>query len=128
MLTYSYLKPYLDQLIVLAKKMCINIEFEAVPFCIIPQAMQMVGELRYYYGESICEPVKEVMFNWSEIRRSIKKKGKNCNKCDMNEFCEGVWCEYVDVFGADELNPVVFSSEKKDMLITKIREYVYHNK
>lgn len=128
MLTYSYLKPYLDQLITSAKKMCINVEFEAVPFCIIPQAMQMVGELKYYYGKSICEPVKEFMFEWDEIRRSIKKKGKNCNKCDMNEFCEGVWCEYVDAFGTNELNPIVFSSEKKDMLITKIREYLYHHK
>ncbi|NBH16798.1 radical SAM protein [Clostridiaceae bacterium] len=122
--TYSYLKPYLDQLIRIGKKNCINIEFEAIPFCIIPQAMQLVGELKYFDGDTICTQVKEDTFQWDEVRKSIKSKGENCAKCDMNEFCEGPWCEYVDTFGTDELKPIVFPEEHRDKIIEKIKEYL----
>lgn len=122
--TYSYLKPYLDQLIICAKENCINIEFEAIPFCIIPQAMQLVGELKYFDGDTICTQVKEDTFQWGEVRKSIKSKGKNCAKCDMNEFCEGPWYEYVDTFGTDELKPIVFPEVQRDKIIEKIKEHL----
>lgn len=44
---YSFLKPILFELITEAKNRNVNIEFEAIPFCIIPYAMQLVGELKY---------------------------------------------------------------------------------
>lgn len=122
--TYSYLKPYLDKLIVVAKEKCINIEFEAIPFCIVPQAMQMVGELKYFDGDTICTQVKEETFQWSEVRKSIKQKGKNCSKCDMGQFCEGPWSEYVEAFGTNELKPIMFPEGKKEIILERIKQHL----
>ena len=86
--------------------------------------MQLVGELKYFDGDTICTQVKEDTFQWGEVRKSIKSKGKNCAKCDMNEFCEGPWCEYVDTFGTDELKPIVFPEVQRDKIIEKIKEHL----
>lgn len=68
---YSYLQPILEKLIFTAKVCNVNIEFEAVPFCIIPNHMQLVGELKYFDGDTLCTQVKEDTFQWSEVRKSI---------------------------------------------------------
>lgn len=121
---YSFLKPILFELIEEAKHRNINIEFEAIPFCIIPYAMQLVGELKYYDGDTICTQVKEETFQWSEVRKSIKAKGEQCLKCDMYSFCEGPWQEYVDAFGTEELVPIKFPEDKKKVIINTIKCYL----
>lgn len=121
---YSQLKPFLDSVILKAKELCINIEFEAIPFCIIPHALHYVGELKYYDGDTLCTQVREETFQWNEVRISIKSKGKKCQECDMNMFCEGVWCEYAEAFGVDELIPIVFPVEKKEKIITQIKQWL----
>lgn len=122
--TYSYLQPILNRLIDTAKEYGVNIEFEAVPFCIIPNNMYLVGELKYFDGDTICTQVKEDTFKWSEVRKSIKKKGANCINCDMNEFCEGVWFEYVDAFGEEEFKPIIFPKEHKEAILSSIKKYL----
>ena len=121
---YKYLQPIFGKLIDTAKQCDVNIEFEAVPFCIIPNNMQLVGELKYFDGDTICTQVKEDTFQWSEVRKSIKKKGNNCIKCDMNEFCEGPWSEYVDEFGEDEFRPIVFPNEYRENVVSNINKYL----
>ena len=121
---YSFLKLILFELITEAKKRNVNIEFEAIPFCIIPYAMQLVGELKYYDGDTICTQVKEETFQWSEVRKSIKAKGEQCSKCDMSAFCEGPWQEYVEAFGTEELVPIKFPEDKKEIIINTIKGYL----
>lgn len=60
--TYSELRPNLDLLIKEAKAYHIQIEFEAIPFCMIPHDMQLVGELKYRFGDTICTQVGEIPF------------------------------------------------------------------
>lgn len=127
--TFSSLKLILQNLISEAKALNANLEFEAIPFCIIPNNMQLVGELKYFFDkETICEPVNEASFHWNEIRHSIKKKGINCEKCDMNIFCEGVWEEYIDIFGDSELYPIKFHTDEKDIIIHNIKNYLIKHK
>lgn len=121
---YSELRSIFSEMVVLSKKCGCNIEFEAVPFCIIPYAMQMVGELKYYDGDTLCTQVKEETFQWSKVRRSIKRKGQRCSECDMNEFCEGIWCEYAEAFGTEELNPIIFPIEKKKLILAQIHKFL----
>lgn len=121
---YSFLKPILFELITEAKNRNVNIEFEAIPFCIIPYAMQLVGELKYYDGDTICTQVKEETFQWSEVRKSIKAKGEQCSNCDMSSFCEGPWQEYAEAFGTDELVPIKFPEDKKESIINTIKGYL----
>ena len=119
---YKNLKPYLDETINEANKLHVNIEFEAVPFCIIPNCMQLVGELKFYDGDTLCRQVNEEVFDWNEIRQEIKLKGPNCKMCDMNEFCEGPWSEYSEAFGFDELKPIKFSNREK--VIVGLKKYL----
>lgn len=121
---YFELKPILNKLIETAKNEKVNIEFEAIPFCIIPNNMNLVGELKYFDGDTICTQVKEDTFNWGEIRKSIKQKGIVCEKCDMNEFCEGPWSEYVEAFNFDEFKPIIFPVEQKQKIIQNIKLYL----
>ena len=124
--TYSELKPILNKLISTAKNKNVNIEFETIPFCIIPNNMNLVGELKYFDGNTICTQVKEDTFNWSEVRKSIKTKGEACNKCDMLNFCEGPWSEYVEHFGFVEFQPIIFPIESREKLIKEIEHYLKH--
>ena len=118
--TYTDIQPYLKELIKVAREYSVNIEFEAIPYCIIPYAMQLVGELKYYEGDTLCTHVKEETFQWSEVRHAIKRKGPKCIDCDMNQFCEGVWEEYEAAFGTSELTPIKFPSNSREHLIKSI--------
>jgi MoaA/NifB/PqqE/SkfB family radical SAM enzyme len=41
-----------------------------------------------------------------ESRRGKKIKGKQCKKCSFNDRCYGVWRNYAEIFGLDELKPI----------------------
>lgn len=118
--TYTELKPILKELVTNAKAHGVNIEFEAVPFCIIPYAMQLVGELKYLEGNTFCTQVKEDEFDWGEVRKSIKSKSPRCKDCDMSKVCEGVWSEYAEAFGTDELQPIALPAHQKDIILNRL--------
>lgn len=119
---YSILSPILKELIKKARHYHVQVEFEAIPFCIVPFAMQTVGELKYFRGDTLCTQVKEETFQWSNVRKNIKRKAEQCAVCDMDVFCEGVWMEYIEVFGVKEFRPIHFPSEEKKEIIRKIRQ------
>lgn len=121
--TYSNIKYILEKVINKSEQMNVNIEFEAVPFCIIPKHMRLVGELKYLRSSSICTQVKEETFEWDDIRKSIKRKGKDCLKCSLDSVCEGPWSEYIDAFGDDELKPIILSEEDKNKILNAIYNF-----
>lgn len=118
--TYTQLKPILKELIDQSKKLCVNVEFEAIPFCIIPFAMQLVGEIKYLSDDTICTQVREETFTWEVVRKKIKHKSSKCNICDMSPVCEGVWLEYADTFGTDELSPIKLPEKYKNTILNKL--------
>lgn len=120
--TYSELKEILREMIDIATQEKINIEFEAIPFCVIPYAMQLVGELKYFEGNTICTQVREDTFDWEKVRKSIKRKGNNCINCDMDNFCEGPWSEYVEIFGTDELIPIRLPTKSKELIYKSLNK------
>lgn len=116
--TYSELKKYLFETIELAKRLEIQIEFEDIPFCIIPKNMHLVGELKYLGDDdAFCSQVKEKMFDWNQIRKDIKSKSEKCLNCDLNTICEGVWSEYTETFGFNDFKPIKFPANKKESVI-----------
>ena len=118
--TYTALSPILKNMVEEAKNKRINIEFEAIPFCIIPYAMQLVGELKYLSGNTLCTQVKEDTFDWETVRKGIKRKSPKCKSCDMNSICEGVWSEYSESFGLSELKPIVLPIDIKNRILDKL--------
>lgn len=121
--TYESLKEKLENTIQLAKKHNILIEFEAIPFCIIPRHLKLVGELQYLQSNTICTQVKEDTFVWNDVRKSIKRKGKNCGRCFFDSICEGPWQEYVESFGDSELQPIQVDEKYREILMESLRTF-----
>lgn len=124
--TYSELRPDLGSLITEAKKHHVQLEFEAIPFCIIPHDMQLVGELKYHFGNTVCTQVGEAPFDWSEVRKNIKSKAPQCGHCSMNSICEGVWSEYIAAYGVSEFIPISVPEHMKKRLMSALdRRYTH---
>ncbi len=115
---YADLKPLFESTIDIAKHNDINIEFETVPFCIIPKHMKLIGELKYLKGSSKFTQVKEETQDWNEVRHQIKKKVASCQRCAMFSICEGVWSEYIDSFGGKEFSPIAFNNREQHQRLT----------
>lgn len=118
---YRDLKPVLKRIVERGAELGIGIEFEAVPFCIIPDSPECVTEI-YDLENSIrlFKPVASTTLDWNEIRPGIKKKGRNCDQCLYGLFCEGCWSEYVDHFGDEELEPVTEANDATIKLISTV--------
>lgn len=120
---YSCLKENLNLACKIAKNNNINIELETIPFCIVPNYIEFVGELYYLKNETVCSPVNKNSYAWNDIRRSIKKKGKRCSICYFNNICEGVWDEYYETFGGDEFIPMQYKNEYDQLIKSAIDNY-----
>ncbi len=124
--TYSELRSDLDSLIRAAKTYHIQIEFETIPFCMIPYNMQLVGELKYRFGNTLCTQVGEDPFDWAEVRKCIKSKAPQCEHCSMDSICEGVWSEYINAYGGSEFVPISVSGQMKKRLMAALdRRYAH---
>ena len=113
---YNDLKPIFESLIQIAHNNKINVEFETVPFCIIPKHMKLVGELKYLKGSAMFTQVREDTKDWNDVRHSIKKKPGTCQSCAMNSICEGPWNEYIHTFGGNEFKPIILGNDQKRLL------------
>ncbi|MBQ3625140.1 MAG: radical SAM protein [Synergistaceae bacterium] len=121
---YKDLKTKLKEIIYTAKEHEIKIEFEAVPFCVIPYAMHLVGELKYFKSNTLCSQVHEKVFDWDKVRKDIKIKPELCGRCDMNLFCEGVWREYYEAYAlniSDDLEPLKIPEALKIKIMQKLK-------
>lgn len=124
---YSEIRADLNSAISEAKACNIQIEFEAIPFCMIPHNMSLVGELKYRFGNTLCSQVGEKPFDWAEVRTNIKKKSSQCCRCSMNSICEGVWAEYIESYGESEFIPIVVPEHMKQRLIAMLDKQFIHS-
>jgi len=44
--------------------------------------------------------------DYRNVLRADKRKGEQCAQCSLTGICDGVWREYAESFGTDELRPV----------------------
>lgn len=104
---YCDLRPQIMNLASLAKKNHINLSFETIPFCVLPEYPEMMSELVYRCKAVKCTQVNEDTFDWNVVRKRIKTKMPFCSSCFFDKYCEGPWSEYVDKYGISEFNPIV---------------------
>lgn len=85
-----------------------NIVTEAIPLCLLGQHKDLASENLYRAAiKSEVRQLDQDPRNWSDDRTGDgKAKGPQCVDCALNQECEGVWKEYYDAFGGDELIPV----------------------
>ena len=107
-LKYSDFLPLLDEIIRLSKINNFTIALEGIPACLIKDENKLdyIGELRDLKTEVVAfnNPQKErENFNWQERKANeFKVKHEKCAQCEFDKFCEGVWRDYVDIFGWEE--------------------------
>jgi MoaA/NifB/PqqE/SkfB family radical SAM enzyme len=118
---YSDIKEELTGLIEAAQENDMQIDFEAIPFCIIPWYPDYVGELYDLQDANrFFKPVSRSTSDWNQVRRAIKRHGSRCGECCYGLICEGPWKEYIEHFGDGELEPVPLSPEAAARLFSKI--------
>lgn len=104
---YKHLKPLLPELIALAEENGFYMDFESIPFCLIPQTPWLVGDIQYFnnLSRSVVHLDSEV-FDWNKKRCENKSKFAQCASCFYEYMCEGIWKKYVKVFGDKEFKPI----------------------
>ena len=102
--------PLLDEIIKLAKINNFTVAFEGIPACLIKDENKLdyIGELRDLNTEVVAfnNPQKErENFNWQERKANeFKIKHEKCTQCEFDKFCEGVWRDYIDIYGWEEFD------------------------
>lgn len=89
----------------------VKVTFEAIPFCFLNGFENCASELRYleeYIKGTATElrQVDEPTINWQQERLRIKSKPIQCKECKYYAVCEGMWCEYLELYGGEEFKPV----------------------
>jgi len=91
------------------KKNNVSFSVEGIPLCYMQgyekycsetQRMQKQAQVYLGSGESKHDDLHEF------IHSELKKKGNQCKSCQINQYCAGVWKEYADIYGTDELYPI----------------------
>jgi len=125
---YAVATPYLLKAILLNefhfKK---QFSFGGFPMCVLPaRLLSSKSLLRKYMGEyrdlsTDCsirgEGEKDgvvklsngrARFNWQDRKRfDLKGKMKACQSCSLSDVCEGVWQNYIDIWGDSEFQPIL---------------------
>ncbi len=89
----------------------IKVTYEAIPFCFLQGYENTVSELHYLkqYLEgktSLLRQIGDPEMDWQKDRILIKSKAKQCKDCRYFNICEGVWREYIELYGSSEFKPV----------------------
>ncbi len=108
-----------------------ELTFGGVPLCMFPQ--EFLGNrhvLQRYLGDvyrdlsTSCSVRTEgvetgvartengrARFNWQDRKRyDLKDKPLRCRRCALNSVCEGLWMNYSDLYGSDELSPLLWDA------------------
>jgi MoaA/NifB/PqqE/SkfB family radical SAM enzyme len=104
---YDDLRGVLQKVIAAANRRGVYVDFESVPYCMLPAHPELVWDAQYLIPmrRSVVH-LDESPIDWDSARVEKKAKGSMCDQCVFDSICEGVWEEYLGVFGESELHPV----------------------
>ncbi len=84
-------------------------QVEAIPPCLLPSFEKHTVDLRprQVTGSDMGSgfPGGRVPL-YREALRKEKRKGKQCASCSLETICDGIWKEYAEKLGTEELCPV----------------------
>ena len=107
--TLTEMKPYIDELLDYTSKIKPKPLLEGVPLCFMKghedqsaETWRLTEFLPVNYGS---EGEKRHYDLHSHIFYKLKRKSKSCANCSKNDICAGVWQEYADIHGTNELKP-----------------------
>jgi len=98
----SVVSPYLQQALKIGLKKVPCYVYNMAP-CILPGQEKVINDI-FQSDTYLRGPGFECSID--ENRRKMKVKSKTCKECKYNNRCYGVWKNYADFFGLEELKPV----------------------
>ncbi|MDP1852655.1 MAG: radical SAM protein [Candidatus Omnitrophota bacterium] len=99
--SYGIISPYIKKAVELAKK-CDLMIFN--PYCGVPLC---IGGWHKYLSQCVEYTENTLRFNSRENNLNLGKiKGPNCVKCNLYNFCNGVWREYALIYSFSDLKPI----------------------
>jgi MoaA/NifB/PqqE/SkfB family radical SAM enzyme len=114
--SYTQIKPYIEECLDWAIENNINLKLESI----LPCNLDKEYPLKYYYDFTEFMAQKQFKMvdaqydSWEEFTKRDKKKDlTKCQSCVFNQFCNGVWREYIAVHGFEEIKPVTLIKNKK---------------
>ena len=95
-----------------------NWDVRYVPLCYFEGYFNQVSELAEiatFKTEQIGRDEKRSGYDYQKKRKEIARvRPDKCKKCALYEYCEGLWVEYHNRFGDDELKPVKSISAEEE--------------
>ena len=82
---------------------------EAIPPCLLPGFEKHSMDIcpRQVMGSDMGSGLPEGRVpQYREALRAEKRKGKQCGSCSLSPICDGIWKEYAEKLGTEELSPV----------------------
>ncbi len=115
----SKVEPYLKEALDLCKKKKINFSLSTcgtVPLCFLSEYEDVLldqQELDQPENVGLVDANQNTRYQLAskKFHKKTKIKSSVCEKCFFDDRCGGLWKDYVSIYGADELKPVV--SRKK---------------
>lgn len=77
-----------------------------VPFCFLHGYEKHINELNIPHMEIHAANPEHSTDDYNLRRKANKVKPKQCRTCRHDAVCEGVWPEYAEIYGFEELKPV----------------------
>jgi len=105
----SWMEPYIYEMLEYLKSKKIHALLEGVPLCYMQGFENKSAEthrMRIPAVKYLSEGKLTHDSLHDHILHNLKRKSEDCNICRLNEICAGVWQEYADIHGVDELFPV----------------------
>jgi len=104
----SEIEKYLYESFEYCKKKGINFNVEGIPLCYMKGFENHNDEIKRVKNGSFIHIERNEVREDTHRRHLLedKMKGKQCKFCRVNKVCPGVWKEYAEIFGTDELFPV----------------------
>ncbi|MBU0758344.1 MAG: DUF362 domain-containing protein [Nanoarchaeota archaeon] len=100
---------YISKVMKYCRKMGLHFSIEGIPLCYLSgfekqseeaQRKQRIAQIYMSGSEEGHDDLHR------DINEKLKAKSKECRICTLNHVCPGVWKEYAEMHGVDELYPV----------------------
>jgi len=126
----SSMRPYLLKALNFLEKNDYKISIAACgqfPLCAIPGFEEIVLKSLNFSEENISGVVGEKSFHEFEMdsdewKEQYKTKNKICQKCILNNICQGFWKEYIELFGFDGIRKITESNFRGNKIVSSLNK------
>lgn len=117
--TYSQIKQEIENCIDWAQINDINLKLESILPCHLSKEypLKYFSDFTEFNSQKQIKMLNQNQKSWENYTKTEKKKDPTkCQKCFYNQFCNGIWHEYIKLYGFKEITPI---TQIKDKIILK---------